>query len=142
MITREQYLQLIAKASIDDQEKYYLTEIIRQVDQIEDLPSDVLLRIEDIFNEEVHRLQTEEDALHKELLEDEAAYNEKKSQLPAVLSEIDEKLLKDLDDLSLHAFQQMDSIDREEQQGAESQKKALDAQRYKEILEKIKKKPL
>lgn len=140
MITKETYLKLINLASIEEDEKYYLTEIISAVDNITDLPSDLLLRLEEILTAEQEKSQIEKEKLEQEKIELETTYEKEKNELPAKLQAIDQQMIEEVKKAAEESMLKLDEIDKTAFKSAEAEKKAIDNQRYLEILNNLKKK--
>lgn len=136
---KEQYIQLVEKAHIDAEEKEFLTEILRLVDEVTDLPSDLILRLEEIFAFEAKRLDKEREKLLKDREEAKAALEKEEKELPHKLEEIDKQALEKLDELEKNVLQEAEEAVREEESKQEEEKKKLDDKRYREILEGLKK---
>ncbi len=139
MITLEQYIQLVRKAHIDAQEKEYISEILALVEKVEDLPSDLLLRMEEILTEEQNLLVQERERLIQEQAEAKVTLDQKKSELPGKIEQMDQEALTQIAQLEKESSEKMEQIDKEEAAAAEGQKKKLEDQRYQEILNTLKK---
>jgi hypothetical protein len=137
---KEQYLQLINNAHIEAEEKEYLSAILQLIGDVQEIPSDMQLRLEDIFIAETSRLDKEEQTLEAELRESQAVLGQKKRDLPGKLDAIDRQALEQVEQLEREASEKMDQIDKEELHTASAQKQTVDMQRYQEILESLKKK--